>query len=181
MHSIMWRGPAGNLDRCTLNQTTGGWRLAGTSLLVIDDASYEIRYSVVLDDAWGTRTVGAHVQGPGADRRMALSSDGTGTWSVTDEPVLELFGATDADLAWTPATTIVPIRRLDLAVGESGSVVAARIAFPQHEIERVTQYYERLSESTYRHSFGELTTEIAVDESGLVTRYGNLWTAVAVG
>lgn len=181
MPSIMWRGPSGSLDRCTLDETPGGWRLAGTSLLVIDDAPYEIRYSVVLDDGWGTRTVGAHVQGPDADRRMALTSDGRGTWSVTDQPVLELFGATDADLAWTPATNTVPIRRLGLAVGESGSVVTAHIAFPQHEIERATQQYERLSEATYRYTSGEFTADLTVDENGFVTRYGDLWTAVAAG
>jgi hypothetical protein len=177
--SILWRGSSGSLERCALEQTAEGWRLAGTTLLTADGAPYEIRYSVLLDAGWGTRTVGAHVQGPGQDRRMALTSDGAGTWSVTDQPVLELFGATDVDLAWTPATNTVPIRRLGLAVGESGAVTAARVAFPEHDIARVTQHYERLSEHDYRYTSGDFSAELTVDEHGLVTRYGDLWSAAA--
>jgi hypothetical protein len=176
---MLWRAPSGNLDRCSLDQTPAGWRLAGTTLLAIDGAPYEIRYSVVLDEAWGTRTVGAHVQGPGGDRRMALSSDGAGTWSVTDQPVLELFGATDVDLAWTPATITIPIRRLRLGIGESESVVAARVGFPDHEIERATRRYERLTETTYRYTAGDSAMDLTVDENGLVVSDGDLWTAVA--
>lgn len=178
MPAVLWRGPAG-LDRCTLDATPSGWRLAGTALLVVADAPYEIRYSVVLDDEWRPATVGAHVQGPGADRRMALTTDGTGGWSVTDQPVLELFGATDVDLSWTPATNTIPIRRLGLEVGESASITVAKIAFPEHDIERVIQHYERLSDHAYRYRSGSFTADLTVDEHGLVTAYGDLWSAVA--
>ena len=177
----MWRGPGGSSERATLDQITDGWRLAGTTLLSLDDGPFEIRYSVILDAEWRPRTVGAHVQGPAGDRRMALTGGGEGGWTVTDQPILELFGATDVDLAWTPATNTLPIRRLGLDVGETGSIVAVRVAFPEHEIERVTQHYERTGPDTYRYRSGDFVGELVVDEHGLVVDYAGLWTATSRG
>ena len=178
MPAMLWRGPYG-LDRCSLDPTPTGWRLAGTALLAVDDAPHEIRYSLVLDSGWNTLTVGAHVQGPDGDRRMALTGDGSGAWSVTDQPVIELFGAMDVDLTWTPATNTIPIRRLDLDIGEKGIVSVARISFPEHDIAKVTQHYERLDEDTYRYRSGDFEAALTVNEHGLVTTYGDLWSVVA--
>ena len=156
-----------------------GWRIAGTVLLVSDDVPTEIRYTVQTDHQWRTRTVGAHVQAPSGDRRMALRADGEGSWSSNDEPLVDLYGATDVDLAWTPATNTLPIRRLGLAVGEEARVAAAWIAFPDHTLVRLEQTYERLDEATYRYAAGELSVDLTVDALGRVVDYPGGWHAVA--
>jgi len=144
MARILWRRiDRTSYEHCTLDTTATGHRLAGTVLLVEGQAPQERRYTIVTDDAWRPVTVGINVQGGENDRTLALTGDGTGTWSVGDAPVIELFGATDIDLGFTPGTNTLPIRRLGLDIGESAEITAIRIDFPQRDIEKVTQVYER--------------------------------------
>lgn len=180
MNTILWRAADGNsLERCTFEPTDGGWRISGTVLLVSGDRPHEIRYSVQTDPGFRTRTVGAHVQSPDGDRRLALRTDGAGTWTTNDEPVLDVFGATDIDLSWTPATNTLPIRRLGLDVGEVADITAARIRFPEPEVERVVQRYERLSDRTYRYTAANADAELTVDSIGRVVDYPEGWQMVA--
>jgi hypothetical protein len=180
MATMLWRRHDGNgLDRVVIERGPEGVRIAGTSLLVVDDAPFEIRYSVMTDADGLTRVVGAHVQGSGNDRRLALTSDGEGTWSVSDEPILDLYGATDIDLGWTPATNTLPILRLGLDVGESAQISAALVLFPEHHVERRTQTYERLDATTYRYVSATFEGTLTVDEAGLVSEHSGGWSAIA--
>lgn len=180
MSSILWRRESGlGLERCVIEPISDGWRLAGTVLLVTDDVPTEIRYSIQTDLAWNTRTAGAHVQSPLGDRRMALKADGSGAWFSNDQPIIDLYGAQDVDMAWTPATNMLPIRRLDLAVGEEAAVAAAWLGFPDHTVTRLEQRYQRLDARTYRYTAGELSVDLTVDELGRVLRYPGGWEAVA--
>ena len=167
------------LERCELAPTAEGHRIGGTTLVLLDGDSHEIRYSVITDAEWRPLTVGAHVQGPGNDRRLALASDGEGSWSVTEEPVIELFGATDVWLSWTPSTHTIPIRRLGLEVGEAAETVAVWIDFPGHDIGKRTHRYERLAERRYRFTSGPFETDLEVDEHGLVVVFPGRWTTAA--
>jgi uncharacterized protein len=92
-------------------------------------------------------------------------------------------GCLDVDLAFTPATNILPLRRLDLAVGESREVTAAWLLFPDLTVEPLPQRYTRLDERRVRYESrgGAFTAELEVDELGLVMRYPPLWERVAVG
>lgn len=180
MAGVMWQPYEGpGAERAVVESTPDGHRIAGTSLLVAAASTHEIRYTILVDPGWRTRTVGAHVQGPGADRRLALHADGSGTWSVGDAPLVDLFGAIDVDLAWTPATNTLPIRRLDLAVGDSAEIIVARIAFPDHDVARRRQRYTRLTESTYRLETEGDAVDLVVDQVGVVTEYPGGWRAVA--
>jgi len=92
-------------------------------------------------------------------------------------------GCLDVDLAFTPATNILPLRRLGLAVGESREMIAAWVRFPDLSIEPLAQRYTRLDERRVRYESrgGAFTAELEVDELGLVVRYPPLWERVAVG
>jgi hypothetical protein len=91
-------------------------------------------------------------------------------------------GCLDVDLAFTPATNILPLRRLGLAVGESREMTAAWVRFPDLSIEPLAQRYTRLDERRVRYESrgGAFTAELEVDELGLVVRYPPLWERVAV-
>ncbi len=180
MTYVLWRALDGSgFDRCTLEPMPGGHRLSGTALFALDGEGYEIRYSVLTDPSYAATTVGAHVQSSGNDRRMALAADGEGSWSVGDEPLLDLYGAIDPDCRWTPATNSLPILRLGLDVGDSAEITAAVVDFPGHGISRRTQRYTRIAADTYRYESDTMEAELLVDANGLVRRYGDLWEAVA--
>ncbi len=178
MRSVLWHpydGPGA--ERAVFEPTPDGHRIAGTSLLMVGGEPHEIRYTVLTDGGWRTLTVGAHVQGPGNDRRLALHCDGDGTWTVGDEPVIDLYGATDIDLAWTPATNTIPIRRLQLDAGAEVEVTVAYVAFPEHAVMRRRQRYTFLGEGIYRYQSDGFAVDLSVDEHGVVTDYPGGWRA----
>ncbi|HEV3077650.1 MAG TPA: putative glycolipid-binding domain-containing protein [Thermoanaerobaculia bacterium] len=92
-------------------------------------------------------------------------------------------GCLDVDLAFTPATNILPLRRLRLAVGESREMTAAWVRFPELSVEPLAQRYTRLDERRVRYESrgGAFTAELEVDELGLVVSYPPLWERVAAG
>ncbi|RPI24643.1 MAG: hypothetical protein EHM57_02500, partial [Actinobacteria bacterium] len=73
----------------------------------------------------------------------------------------------------------LPIRRLDLAVGEAATVTAAWVGFPEHAVTRLEQRYERLDPTTYRYTAGEFSVDLVVDDFGRVLSYPGVWEAVA--
>src|SRR5579864_4908705 len=92
-------------------------------------------------------------------------------------------GCLDVDLAFTPATNILPLRRLGLAVGESREMTAAWVRFPDLSVEPLAQRYTRLDERRVRYESrgGAFTADLEVDELGLVVSYPPLWERVAAG
>ena len=90
-------------------------------------------------------------------------------------------GAIDIDLGWTPATNTLPVRRLNLAIGESsGPVTAAWISFPNLRLQPLAQEYQRLAKDRYLYSSGEgaFKAEIVVNDRGVVLEYENFWRRV---
>ena len=74
-------------------------------------------------------------------------------------------------------TNTLPIRRLDLKVGEAAPVRAAWLRFPSFALEPLEQSYERLDNNMYRYESagGRFVARVGVDDSGLVTDYGDIW------
>ena len=65
----------------------------------------------------------------------------------------------------------LPIRRLRLGVGESKTIQAAWVRFPQLDVVKAAQTYTRLDEFTYRYSSGTFEADLTVDDDGIVTQY----------
>ena len=124
-----------------------------------------------------TRSVTVDLRGPDGERSLRLAVK-DGLWWVEGRPEATLRECVDVDLGWTPSTNTLPIRRLNLAVGESRAVTAAWVRFPELTVERLPQEYRRLDERRYRYSSagGRFVAELEVDEHGLVTTYGQIWT-----
>lgn len=80
-------------------------------------------------------------------------------------------------IALTAAFSVLPIRRLRLAVGQEARVRAAWLRFPGFAFEPLEQLYRRTGETAYRYESrgGEFVGELDVNAAGLVTRYGELW------
>lgn len=176
--TTLWSGPGHSLDHCRLSPTGSGFRLTGTVLRAGPGGPHEIRYSVGVDQAWRTRVVGVHIQDPHRELRIALSSDGAGSWTGEGDHVADFDGCLDVDLEFTPATNLLPIRRLDLEVGESAEVEAVWVRFPERRVLRLPQRYTRTSEGGYRYESGSFSAPLTVDEHGLVIEYGDLWRRV---
>jgi hypothetical protein len=95
-----------------------------------------------------------------------------GRWSLNGAECPEVEGAVDLDLNFSPSTNLLPIRRLDLDVGQEAPVRAAWLRFPSFELKPLEQRYLRLSPSRYRYrSEGGFEAELDVRPSGFVSQY----------
>jgi len=85
----------------------------------------------------------------------------------------------DIDLGFSPATNLLPIRRLGLVVGEEVEVTAAWLPFPSLEFETLAQAYRREGERTYHYESGSgaFVRTLEINDAGFVTSYPGLWQA----
>ena len=148
-------------------------RIAARSLVIgeRDGHRFGLSYQLTLDPRWRVREVSMQiVDGPA----LHLVSDGHGRWSGADGMELAgLSGCIDVDIAATPFTNTLPIRRLDLAVGETGTIKVAYVSVPDLAVKAVEQRYTRLGEKRFRYeglSTG-FSVEIEVDGDGIVGDY----------
>ena len=76
-------------------------------------------------------------------------------WRLIGSPCRELrpvvSGCIDLDLNFSPSTNLLPIRRLNLSVGQQATVRAAWLRFPSFALEPLDQLYRRVGESSYRY------------------------------
>jgi uncharacterized protein len=164
-------------DYCALSHTADGWLLKGTVVGVLKDRRPILaNYEIYCDVNWLThrvqikRTIGSDV------KTISLSVERRGVWRSSGQELCEIRGCDDIDLAVTPATNTLPIRRLNLQIGNSESVIAAWIKFPDLTVEPLSQRYTRLTKDTYRYESNTgFSAEIVVDDLGLVTAYPGGW------
>ena len=142
-------------------------------------------YRMVLDAAWRLRSVRiACEQEDGSALGIALQSDRAGRWrdgSGTDLP--DLNGRLDIDIAATPFTNTLPIRRLGLADGQPVEIGVVYIAIPSLDLSVAAQRYTRLNADTVRYESlraGAVTysCDLKVDAEGMVADYPGFVTRV---
>ncbi|MCG8435188.1 MAG: putative glycolipid-binding domain-containing protein [Gammaproteobacteria bacterium] len=180
-HSILWRDLANDgKDLLNVVQTSRGWLLNGTILTTLNRDPCKINYRIECDIAWLTREVAVDIYSPSVSRRVFLTADGERRWHLNGEEMPELFGCTDIDLEFTPASNTLPIRRLNLEVGATARIKAAWLKFPKLAIEAADQEYHRVEERLYKYSSrgGEFETPVEVNDFGLVARYPGQWEIV---
>ncbi len=110
-----------------------------------------------------------------------MTADGRGGWFAADgRPTANLAGAIDLDLAVSPFTNTLPIRRCKLTPGRSIDIKAAYVGFPNPTISADPQRYTCLDARRYRYESldSDFCREIEVDSDGLVLTYPGLFRRV---
>jgi hypothetical protein len=157
------------------------WQLTGTAVFVEDAAPCRLEYQVTCDPSWRTRH--AQLTGWFGTRRIVhtISADARHRWRLDERECPLVEGCVDLDLSFSPATNLLPVRRLALPVGEAASVRAAWLRFPECRLEPLEQRYHRLDTERYRYESGEgrdvFHAELRVTPTGFVTEYSDLWVA----
>jgi hypothetical protein len=178
--TILWR----RLDRpghesAWLSENAGGIVLEGTAVFGEAGQPCRLDYRVVCDREW--RTQSALVIG-WLDRTridLDIAVDEERNWTLNRRPCPGVQGCEDLDLSFSPATNLLAIRRLHVAVGARAAVRAAWLRFPDTALDPLDQIYERLDESRYRYESGggAFTAVLETNAAGFVTRYPGLWEA----
>ena len=180
---MRWRRlDAPGREESRIQQTPDGWRLAGE--LEADEAGVraQLAYVIQCERDWRTRRAVVTGSASGAPIRFELAADGTGRWTLNEAPLPVVDGALDIDLGFTPATNLLPIRRLNLAVGARANVRTAWVRFPELRVEALEQSYQREADRVFHYDAwvdGErFQARLDTDEFGRVLLYEGLWEAV---
>ena len=164
-------------DYCALWHVAEGWLLKGIVVGVLkDQRPMQASYDIYCDEHWLThrvqvqRTIGSDV------KSLSLSVESRGVWRSLGQELSDIQRCDDIDLALTPATNTIAIRRLNLRVGSTKSIIAAWVKFPELTVQPLSQRYTRLGKDTYRYESNTgFSADIAVDDLGLVTAYPGGW------
>jgi hypothetical protein len=176
--SILWR----RLDQpghesALLDFQNPCWHLRGTAVFAYGEQPCRLDYLVVAGAAW--QTMSARVSGWVGERsiEIEISSDAARRWRLNGIEVPEVEGCIDVDLGFSPSTNLLPIRRLDLAVGQEANVTAAWLGFQGFSLEPLDQVYRHTDAGVYRYESagGSFTAELTVNAVGFVTQYPGFW------
>jgi uncharacterized protein len=182
LRSVVWRNLAADgSDYCSLWQMGRSWLLQGTAIVVLKDGRPMLAdYEIECDRLWHTRRVAATCLTGSTTRSIDLTVEASRLWRSSGEELPTLGQCSDIDLAVTPATNTLPIRRLNLEIGQSREVAAAWLKFPDLTLEVLPQRYTRLDPQRYRYQSGTgFSAELLVDDLGLVTTYPDGWERAA--
>jgi uncharacterized protein len=179
---VVWKNLLLNgTDYCALSHTAEGWLLKGTVVGVLKDQRPMLaNYLIYCDENWFTHRVQVERTISSDVRTLSLSVESRGVWCSSGQELPRVSGCDDVDLSVTPATNTLPIRRLNIPVGSSESVIAAWVKFPDLTVETLSQRYTRLGKDTYRYESNTgFSAEVVVDHLGLVTAYPSGWERIA--
>jgi hypothetical protein len=167
-------------ESCRFEPRQDGHSVGGLIVVALENVPADVDYLVTLDEHWVTQHVSVTQRiGRRIDTVSIVVRNGSWTVDGVDAPALE--GCIDVDVALTPATNTLPIRRLALQVGESAYVDAAWLRFPSLSLERLSQRYTRIGANQYRYESGAaFIATLEVDDWGIVRKYSDLWLATTV-
>jgi hypothetical protein len=174
---VVWkRHDLAGHETCRVLVAELGWRLTGVAVFAVEARACRLDYVIDCDQQWKTKS--AVVTGWVGDRVIDVRIRREGDHWYHDGQICEnVNGCVDIDLNFSPSTNLLPIRRLNLGVGETAKVRAAWLRFPSFRLEPLDQTYRRVQDRQYRYESGggKFVADLTVDEIGLVFDYGQLW------
>ena len=180
--AITWRGlEEWVAEHVEVDLWESGLAATGVQLGVEPDP-YRVDYNLDAPTEWITRRFEVDAAGAGWRRTLVLEHDGAGAWTVDGERVSELDGALDCDLAFSPLTNVMPIRRHALHSDDSAHEFAmAWVSVPDLAVHRSPQRYEHVRRGVVRYIAldGDFIADLELDDDGLVVRYPRLAERVA--
>jgi hypothetical protein len=197
---VLWRGvEEWRTEATEVELTRDGIRARGTQIGV-QDVTYRVDYELDAPDRFVTRSLRLHAAGEGWSRRLELTRDQHGVWDAQrdeegpaelDPEPLDADGLSDAldcDLAFSPLTNLMPIRRERLNAGPGDAeLVMAWVTVPELSVHASRQRYEHVrvggEGAVVRFVdlglFQGFTAELELDRDGLVAFYPGLARRVA--
>jgi hypothetical protein len=179
---ILWRRlDLPGHDAARLEISTGGAVLSGMAVFQ-EGGPAALAYVVHADRDWQTSE--GHVRGWRGREPidLRLRRDSAGTWTLNDVPCPAVQGCVDLDLSFTPATNLLPLRRLALSSGQSAEVRSAWLEWPEVRLTPLVQRYRRRNETEYEYESDLPGAELfravlRVHPEGWVLDYAGLWQA----
>jgi hypothetical protein len=176
--ALSWPG----LEHLTIREEAGAIEMDGLVVAHVDGASLRLRYRLSCEASWATRRldVTRHDAAP-----LVFEADGAGRWTNgAGQDLPELAGSVDVDIALTPFTNTLPIRRLPWRVGQARDLLMVYVAVPEMTYRQARQRYTCLESgvagAVFRYESGSFRADLEVDQDGLVVDYPGFWRRAGV-
>jgi hypothetical protein len=177
IRTLTWRGLEEWLAEQARVELTDGGVLASGVQLGVEPEDYRVDYRLEVPSNWVTRRLEVEARGAGTRRSLVLEHNGDGVWTCNGERDPALDGALDCDLAYSPLTNLMPIRRYDLhRRGGTRDFLMAWVSVPDLAVHASSQRYVHVRRGVVRYVAldGDFRADLEVDEDGLVARYPRL-------
>jgi hypothetical protein len=192
---LLWRGLDGWRTEAAHVEFAGNRLRASGTQLGVEPLPYRLDYELETFERFVTESLLVRASGEGWARSLELRHDGEGAWSceLKAEGEVELppaggemyalAGALDCDLAFSPLTNLMPVRRhaLHERPGERDFLMAW-VSVPDLAVSPSQQRYEQVRTGpdgsvvrfVDRGLFAGFVSELELDADGLVVVYPEL-------
>lgn len=175
--SLRWQAVSGTgIEHLTISASPEAVQARAVVVGERGGRPYGVTYEVILDRDFTTRSFAVTATD---GRRLALNRGVEGPWQDALGRRLDaLEGCVDLDLAGSPFTNALPIRRERWRPGERRPFSMLYVPFDTFEPRVDRQVYTCLSDRLFRYEAADRTfaTELPVDDDGLVIDYPTLFT-----
>lgn len=177
-HLSGWRGWATGWRAESALLELGEQRFGATGVqLGVEPYPYRLDYSLTTGHGWVTERLLLLLNDGTGQRRLDLRHDGAGIWTANGEPVPEVEGALDCDLAYSPLTNSMPVLREGIREGKGPvDLTLAWVDVPTLTVHPSRQRYEPIDADTVRYlTLGDdFEAELELDSDGFVIHYPQL-------
>ncbi len=140
-----------SVEYFSLSATLEGFVLKRYRFYFHNTANPLITYAVNCSEKRVTKDVSIHRERAGKKSNLTLKQDDQQVWFSDGALIAFATGLLDVDLEFSPATNTLPIRRLNLAIGESRVVDSVWVRSDKLTLERLKQKYSRLDDNHYEY------------------------------
>jgi hypothetical protein len=181
--SALWRRlDTPGHDACRLEEHSTGWALHGCAVFLQAGEPANLAYSVICDRAW--RTLSGSIAGAVGTQTIdfIVERQDDGAWTLNGKRA-DADGLDDLDLSFTPATNLLQIRRVPLAVGEPVPLPAAWFNLEDGTLSKLEQIYERRDDLALYYRAPNVGYEglLELAPNGFIRRYPGLWEVEEAG
>ncbi|MCF0072289.1 putative glycolipid-binding domain-containing protein [Dyadobacter sp. CY261] len=176
--NILWTGREYySLENCRIDGNENGTLIESAIVGQYGDDLYQVNYQIRVNEYWETVLVDISFYINHVYRHLNLINSGEGNWLLNGELNDSFSDCVDIDLPLTPFTNTLPIRRLNIPIGEERPIRVIYLDLLEDSITPVTQKYTRVSETVFHYENvpNDFEADIVLDADGLVVDYPELF------
>lgn len=136
-----------------------------------------VNYNLEINNKWEIQKVRINSQSDNSFN-IFLYKNKNNHWVNDDGEILnQLNNCTDIDITLTPFTNTLPIKRLNLNIGESKEIEVVYFDLPSNKFSPAKQRYTNLGNGFYKYESlaSGFTANLYVDNEGIVINYPSIW------
>lgn len=165
-----------SIENCIIKEKTGACEILSTIAGKYKNQIFNVDYTIRTSRNWTVNYVFIHAQIDDSAWNITLEKK-IGKWLLNNKPNEMLEKIPFIDISLTPFTNTLPINRLQLKNNEQQVIDVIYFDILKNEINSLKQIYTCLGNNTflYQNYDESFSTEITVDETGLVIHYPGLF------